>query len=290
VAPARSSPGRLGFGLAALVLAGAVAACGNQAADTAASGTPTSSPTVEAPEVAPTEVEPTDTEPTEVEPTDDAETDVEPSETEPTRIEPTKPRGTPIPEPKPADVAAAKKLVVIGKDVGSGWETTEDYDDLDLQGDGIEVKYPGRNDDRYCDNQVLTDELMLFTASAEATDQAAAGGGRSFIHQVAHYGPGGAEQAAAELGEIFADCQEQRDVFWDGPEEIVVSAKSAGAGRADITISVDTTHQRGALAYEVRGDYVSTVIAFAPTTAAARALVDKVAALAAAKFAAKVNR
>jgi hypothetical protein len=271
-APAPSRPGQLARRLSALGLAFVLAACGNPAADSAAPGTPTSSPSVEAPEVWPTEVEP--------------------SETEPTRIEPTKPLGTPIPKPKPADVAAAKKLVVTGKDVGDGWETSDDYDvdEIDVHGDGISIDYLG-DTQRYCNNPLPADRELLFTAASEATERTDAEREARVRHEVALYRPGGAARAVAELDQMFADCQEQRDIFFDGPEEIVVSAKGSGPRRADITVQIGSVvAERGALAYVVRGDFVSTVLAFAPTTAAARALVDKVAALAAAKFAAKVNR
>jgi hypothetical protein len=196
-----------------------------------------------------------------------------PSPTATEAPEPTKPAGgETVHAPEPAVVAAASKLLVTGKDYGKGWTETVDEAELEFPRDG----------EQFCDNSPLAaDSGAIFGVTWRAVEKPEAE--VEFTHAVAVYRPGFAKSAVDELNAVYAACRPARD-DWDGVP-IEISAKSTGPNTADVTWRDGEVAVHYALRFQVRGDYVSTVVAHGQTRAASRTIADEVSAIADRKFA-----
>lgn len=178
------------------------------------------------------------------------------------------PAATESPEPAKADPAAiakAKTLLVVGKDYGKGW--SEEIDEL-----------TGPDPDAaFCaDAAPKSEASKVFAVSSDVTNPA--NPQNTFNHEIALYQPGAAKAAIAEFNALAAACKPVEQ------EGVSLSAKSTGRNTADVTMKLGEITAYGALRLEVRGDYISAVIALGTTHAAARKLADQVSAKAVKKF------
>lgn len=173
---------------------------------------------------------------------------------------------SPVPtQVDPAAIAAAKKLLVVGKDYGKGWK--EEID---------EMTGP-QEDSAFCSQDAPKSEAAkVVSVSSDVTNPADPQ--NTFNHEITLYRAGGAKAALDEFNALLAVCKPVEE------EGVSISAKQTGPNEADVTMKFGEITATGALRFAVRGDYVSVVFALGKTHAAARKLADQVTAKAAKKF------